>query len=145
MGYKASKVELSYEYVRLLPETDSAYVDFLKFKQIFGNEGNMIFFAVQDTDFFKLNKLNDWYELGNKIKTVDGVTGVISTAHCYNLLKDTAKKQFVTDKILSAKLNSQLDADSISALFHSLPFYKDFLYNDSSNVYLEDKYYKEYL
>ncbi|OFX24077.1 MAG: transporter [Bacteroidetes bacterium GWA2_31_9] len=136
MGYKASKVELSYEYVRLLPETDSAYVDFLKFKQIFGNEGNMVFFAVQDTAFFKLNKYNDWYELGNKIKTIDGVSGVISSAHCYELLKDTSKKQFVTEKILSAKLNSQLETDSISKLFHSLPFYRDFLYNDSSSVYL---------
>lgn len=130
MGYKASKVELSYEYVRLLPETDTAFLDYKKFKKIFGEEGNMIFLGVNDSNFFTLENYNDWYELGNKIKKIEGVTGVVSVAHSYTLLKDTAARKFITAKIPEKKLCSQTELDSISTLIKSLPFYKNILYND---------------
>ena len=35
MGYHASKIELSYEFAKILPSTDSAYTEYNNFKDLF--------------------------------------------------------------------------------------------------------------
>ena len=52
MGFQIPKVEMSYEYSNLLPATDSAYLDYLDFHEKFGQEGNVMVFAIQDKDFY---------------------------------------------------------------------------------------------
>jgi len=59
MGYHASKIELSYEFAKILPSTDSAYSEYNNFKDLFGQDGNIMVIGIQDKDFFTIIKFND--------------------------------------------------------------------------------------
>ena len=40
MGYFASKVTLSYEFAKAIPVTNPKYLDYVAFRQKFGDDGN---------------------------------------------------------------------------------------------------------
>ena len=78
MGFQARKIQMSYESADLLPKTDSAYLDYTRFRETFGQEGNVMVFAIQDSGFYQLNKTNDWIQMGNDIKALQGVNALMS-------------------------------------------------------------------
>lgn len=136
MAYKASFVEMSYEYAKMLPIKDSSYQNHLYFKKIFGEESNVFVVGFQDTSLFTLEKFNDYKTFEEEVKNIEGVTGILSAGSAINLVKNKEIKQFEVDEIFNKEITSQEELDSLADVFHNLPFYKNLLYNDSSKVYL---------
>ena len=136
MGYKAQFVEMSYQYAALLPDDDPASIQHEQFKSTFGQEGNVMFFAVQDPDFYQLEKFNDWIALGDSLKSLDGIDAVVSIAHTYNIKKNKADKKFEFETIFPKKLKSQQELDSLAKVAESLPFYHGSLINQDSHTFL---------
>lgn len=136
MGYKARFVEMSYQYAALLPADDPASVEYERFKSTFGQEGNVMFFAVQDPDFYELDKFNDWIALGDSLHALDGVDAVVSLAHTWNIKKNKKDKKFEFDPIFPKQLESQQQLDSLAKIAESLPFYHGSLINQESNTFL---------
>ncbi len=136
MGYQAQFIQLEYEYAALLPETDSAYINYNDFKELFGEDGNVMIIGVQDSNFFELEKFNDWIKLGNSIKNFDGVVEIVSNARVFNLNKNQELRKFELKEIFPASINNQKDLDSMKAIFYSLPFYNGILYNQQTHVYI---------
>lgn len=136
MGYKARFVEMSYQYAALLPDDDPASVEYERFKNTFGQEGNVMFFAVQDPDFYELEKFNDWIALGDSLKALDGIDAVVSIAHTYNINKNKEEKRFEFQSIFPKKISSQVELDSLAAIAESLPFYQSSLINKETNTFL---------
>ena len=134
-GTQIPRVEMSYEYSNLLPSTDSAYLDYLAFHEKFGQEGNVMVFAVQDDDFFELDKLNDWIAMCDSLKAVDGVTALVDITHSYNLVKDTAARRFDILPIFPDRIESQRQADSLARVAENLPFYDGTLFNKERRIY----------
>ncbi len=58
MGFQSRKIEMSYEYAPLLPKDDPANLEYEKFVEEFGNEGNLIVLGVQDSLFFDIQHFN---------------------------------------------------------------------------------------
>ena len=94
MGFQARNIQMSYESADLLPKTDSAYLDYARFRETFGQEGNIMVFAIQDSNFYELDKINDWIAMGDSIKALEGVTALMSITHTFNLHKNTDLKKF---------------------------------------------------
>lgn len=136
MAYKASFVEMSYEYAKMLPIKDTSYQEHLYFKKIFGEESNVFVIGFQDSNFFELHKFNDYKAFESEIKKLEGVNGVLSVGSSINLIKDAEAKQFKAEQIFGKEINSQQQLDSLERIFSSLPFYQNILYNDSSKVFL---------
>ena len=136
MAFQARKIEMSYQYAPLLPVTDTTFLEQEYFLKTFGNEGNLIILGVEDKDFFKLNEFNAWLELSDSIACIEGVTNVFSIGQAYNLEKDTQEKVFRITPIFPKRVAYQTELDSLSKTFKSLPFYKDLLYNESTDAYL---------
>jgi len=136
MAYKAKDVSLSYEYAKMLPDNDSSSINYNNFKNQFGEDGTVLGLAVNDTNFFTLEKLNSWYELGNNIKEIDGVDEILSITHLYDLKKNKELKKFELEKVLAEKLKNQQEAEEFESKIQSLPFYNNFLLNDSAKTYL---------
>ena len=59
MGFQMRNIQMSYENADLLPKTDNAYLDYSRFRETFGQEGNVMVFAIQDSNFYELTKIND--------------------------------------------------------------------------------------
>ena len=94
MGYMASKVETSYEFAKLMPETDSVSIEYNMLVEEFGQASNTIVIAMEDPDFFKRKHLEEWLGLVDSLKLVDGITDVQSLTEAYGLEVDT-----ITEKL----------------------------------------------
>ncbi len=136
MGYFGSKVQMSYEFAKLLPDNDSTSIQYSNFKQIFGEDGSVFVIGIKEKDFFTPEIFNAWYAIGNKIKETDGVEDVLSVAHLFNLEKDEEQKRFNIVPVVKKMPQSQAEVDSIKNVILSLPFYKDYLYNDTTGATL---------
>ena len=135
-GWKATKVELSYEFAKILPETDSTYIQYETFKKQFGLDGTVMVIGVQDSDFFHLDKFNAWCDLGNNIKKIDGIEAVVSVGRLVNIIRNDSTHKFEIQPVITGKLNSQSEVDSIKNLIYSLPFYDRFILNKETHTHL---------
>lgn len=136
MGYNARKVSLSYEMVQMLPASDSTRILYSNFKDTFGEDGSVIFVGIQDTNFFKLNEFNDWYELTEEIQKIQGVEGIVSITKLYNLVKNDSLQKFDLLPVFNAKPASQAELDSLLNVVFSLPFYDGILFNKETHFTL---------
>ena len=134
MFYQATNVQISYEFASMLPESDSTYINYQKFKETFGEDGSVLFIGIQDTGFYELEKFNDWYDLSYRLKKLDGVQEVVSVTRLYYFEKNDSLKKFDFKQVVEQKPQTQQELDSIRTMILSLPFYKDLLYNDKTGV-----------
>ena len=135
MGFQARHIQMSYESADLLPKTDTAYLDYAKFRETFGQEGNIMVFAIQDSNFYDLAKINDGIAMGNNIKALKGVTALMSITHTFNLHKNTELKKFEIQPIFPHHISSKAELDSLSFIAENLPFYDGLLLNKQKHTY----------
>jgi uncharacterized protein len=135
-GYHALKVEMSYEYVSLLPKKDPAYKDYQRFVEIFGEEGNIIIIGIQDTAFFELGRFRKWGELSNELSQVEGVEDLLSVTNAYNLVRNTDEKRFEVVELFPDTISTQEELNKRVEVFRSLPFYRNLVYNPETNAYI---------
>lgn len=135
MAFQIRKVEMSYEYSNLLPATDSAYLDYVDFHEKFGQEGNVMVFAIQDKDFYELDKINDWISMCDSLKTLHGVVALVDITHSFNLHKDTIARKFDIRSIFPKHVKDQAELDSLVNIIENLPFYDGTLFNKEKDIY----------
>lgn len=113
MGWQATRIVMSYDFARTVPPEDPDLVYFNSFKEKFGEDGNIIAVGMMDSSVYTLDKFNALRELTNEIKTIDGVTEVISLPALKMIVKDTAQKNFNFQDIFPAAIASQAGLDSL--------------------------------
>ncbi|WP_430818940.1 efflux RND transporter permease subunit [Carboxylicivirga caseinilyticus] len=136
MGFQSRKIEMSYQYAPLLPEDDSTYLAYESFVETFGSEGNLVVIGVKNSDFFEVKEFNQWNELTQKLKEINGVTSVFSIGQTYELQKNTKEKRFEVKPIFPEQVKFQTELDSLKERFYELPFYDQLVYNKSKDAYL---------
>lgn len=135
MANQATRVEMSYEYSALLPASDTASLDSEKFKEVFGQESNMIILGVQDSTFYQKDKFNDWLALGDSLKKIKGIDARLSLAHSPNLVKNREKKCFDAKLLFPSHIDTQEQLDSLSKKAEALPIFQGTLLNKDSHTY----------
>jgi len=130
MGYQASKVRITFNGGKVLPVTDSAYIRYIEFKKIFGQDASTMVIGFKSPRIFDKDVFNDWNQVANHIQEIKGVKAVISVANLYNLEKDTAKHRFVLKPLVTHPLANNQAADSIKQLILSLPFYRGLILSE---------------
>src|ERR1041385_2272989 len=93
-AYKGSQIQLSYTYARTLPVDDPAYRDYVKFKELYGEDGNVMVIGFSDKNFYELKKFNAWYDLTREIKNIHGIQNVLSVANLYQLKRNDEQHKF---------------------------------------------------
>jgi len=138
MGWEGSKVQLSYELAKMLPSTDSTSIEYNEFQKEFGQsgDGGVSFVAVQDTNFYKLEHFNDWYDITHSLMKIKGVQQVVSEARVFTLVRDDSLHKFKFVNLVSKRPSTQEQVDSIRKVLYSLPLYAGRLYNKKTHVHL---------
>jgi len=136
MGFLGTKVKMSYELARMLPKSDSINIEYEKFKEEFGQDGSVMFVALQDPDLYNLEHFQDWYKLSNQVEGIDGVQGVVSTARVYQLIRNDSLKKFNFRPIVDHLPQTQAEVDSVKNIIYGLPLYVGRLFNPETNVSL---------
>jgi predicted RND superfamily exporter protein len=136
MGYKGKNAALSYENTSLLPEKDSTRIEYLKFKKLFGEDGNVIVIGAVNPDLFVLDQFNAWTDLANQIREIEGVQEVVSITRAINLIKNEETHQFSVLPLVDQKPTTQVQVDSLKNLIYGLKFYEGMLFNSETKATL---------
>jgi hypothetical protein len=136
MAYKGKNVTLSYENASLLPDKDTTRLEYLEFKRLFGEDGNVIVIGGIIPDIFTLDQFNAWTELGNQLREVDGVQEVLSISRAIHLLKNDSTHQFEIKPLVSRPLTTQAEVDSVKNILLGLKIYEGLLYNPHTKATL---------
>jgi len=136
MGYHASKIELSYEFAKILPSTDSAYAEYNNFKDLFGQDGNIMVIGLQDKNFFTMSKFNDWHNLSLDIKKIKGVENVIAITNVSKVAFDDSLHKIMFVPFLTLMPENQEQLNRVKLSLDSLPFYDGFVLNKETSAHL---------
>lgn len=136
MGYKGKDVKLSYENASLLPEKDSTRIEYQNFKNMFGEDGNVIVIGTVNPNLFQLDQFNAWTDLGNEIRKIDGVQEVLNIGRAINLVKNEETHQFSIVPVVPQKPTTQAKMDSLKSKILGLKFYEGLLYNTKTQATL---------
>jgi predicted RND superfamily exporter protein len=122
MGYFATQVKLSYEFTRAIPTDNIKYLEYQKFREKFGDDGNTMVFGIESKDFFSINIFNAAADFHKNLKKISGVNNVLSIPESVTLLKDSVGEKLIAKKIFNAPYTSQESLNTDKELFLSLPF-----------------------
>ena len=136
MGYFAIQVKLSYEFTKAIPEDNPKFVIYQDFVKKFGVDGTTMVVGFQTDSFFTAGIFNQVADLQKDIKTIPGVTEVLSVPNAYTIVKDSTASKFLPHKIFNAPYTSDSALAADRAVLESLPFYKNLMYNPSSHAYI---------
>jgi predicted RND superfamily exporter protein len=135
LGYQATHVQLSYDFVKAIPVHNPRYQEYLSFKQEFGEDGNLLVIGVQTDRFFETGFFKDYQTLVHHLQLIPAVENVLSIPTAVNLVKNNQTHRLQPAPVF----DSMAAADSLPAekdLFLSLPFYRGLLYNPATHTYL---------
>lgn len=134
MGYYARFAEIRYDFAKLLPSNDSTFIEYEKFKALFGEDGNVLFIGISDNNFYELSRFNAWYNLGEELRKLEGVEGVVSVADIRNMVRNDSLKKFELLPVIASKPQTQAELDSLKNILLSLPFYRNIVYNPQTGA-----------
>ncbi|MEI6021514.1 MAG: efflux RND transporter permease subunit, partial [Bacteroidota bacterium] len=136
MAYHALKVELSYEFAKILPANDSTFIDYQDFRKKFGEDGNVMVMGFADTNLFQLEKFKDWVEVNKQIKNIAGVKEILSIPTIFKLSKNDSLHKFQFVPLIQNPIQSQLEVDSLKKEVFAARFYEGIIYNRESGANL---------
>jgi uncharacterized protein len=136
MGFMATGLKISYDFNQMLPYSDSTSIEYHHFKEVFGEDGSVMFIGIKSDQLFSLDEFNDWWDLTYSIKAMEGVGEVVSLARIYQLEKDDSLRKLNFELVFLNKPRSQAELDSLKGIVLSIPFYQGFLLNKETGATL---------
>jgi predicted RND superfamily exporter protein len=136
MAYQASKIELSYQFARILPSNDPVEKEYQEFRKLFGEDGSVMVIGWQDPQLFEVNKFRDWYKLSQRIKETEGIKNVLSLANVYSAVRNDSLRQFNFVPVVGSIPSTQTEVDSIKKQILNLPIYEGLVLNSKTNATL---------
>ena len=124
MAWEAKDVEMTYDFAQVVRPDDPQMRYFQRFKQTFGEDGNVLVLGLQDSSVYKLGNFNELRILTDKLAQVPGVSGVLSVTKLIRLAKDTAAQRFVARPIFRTFPQTQQQLDSLMQVVNQQEFYK---------------------
>jgi len=136
MAWRASMVQLSYDFSRAIPTDNPKYKIYQEFKKKFGEDGNLLVLGIQTDKFFTEKIFNDYTALQRNLKNQFGVDDIIGIPSAINLVKAPETEKLKADTIFADRVLTKDEIDSSAKKFLNLPFYRNLLYNPETNTWL---------
>jgi uncharacterized protein len=136
MGWHASKVTISYEFAKAIPTNNPKYVEYMDFKQQFGEDGSVLVVGVGTNKFYDLKHFVAYKNMLDSIKKIAGVEGILGVPNAINLVKNIETEKLKAVPIFADSMLVPGLIDSAKAQFENLIFYKQLMYNPATNAYL---------
>lgn len=129
-------MRFTYTEANLLPDDHEINLEYFSFLDKFGEEGNLIVIAVQDSTFFTPEKFNAWNKLATDLSDIENVDLVAGIGNIQKLQRNDTKKAFDLTPFVNKEITTQEELDHLKKeLYYKLPFYNKFLYNAESNTF----------
>ena len=133
LGLEALDVRMGHNLANTLPENDSTMVVYRQFLDKYGADGRAIFIGMCDEQLFDLEHFQDYYDLNEKIRAIDGVTECLSVTRVYNIVKNDSVKKFNLVQVVNRRPETQAEVDSIREVIENLAMYEGLLFNSEKH------------
>ncbi len=128
-------MKFTFTEANLLPDNHPENILYKKFTDTFGEEGNVIVIAFQDSLFFTPEKREAWRTLNKKLEAFSEINLVLSTDNLQELVKDQKNQKFLLQEVpLAGASDAQALQKFKAKLFLELPFYENLLFEAKSNT-----------
>lgn len=128
-------IRISSTEANLLPENHSVNIEYNKFLKLFGEEGNLIILAVEDSTLFTPKNFNDWNQLTKKLNNIPEVDFTVAIGDIKELKKNVDEEKFDFVPLYSDEPKTQEEILKIKTeLFENLPFYDNILFNKKTGT-----------
>lgn len=128
-------IKFSYTEANLLPEDHIENIKYDNFLEIFGEEGTLIIFAVNDQEIFTPEKFKKWNQLAKQLDSFPEIDFSVSIGELKELKKDKENKRFEMVSLPEETFETQEGINTLKKhLFTELPFYNDLLFNKDTET-----------
>jgi len=135
MASQMQYMRFSNTEANLLPENHKINIEYDKFLELFGEEGNLIILATEDPSIFTPKKFNAWNALSKKLDSFSEVEFSIAIGDIKKLVKNTETESFDLAPLYDKIPETDEEVQAIkSELFENLPFFDNILFNKKSGV-----------
>ena len=128
-------MRFTFTEANLLPDNHPENILYKSFTKTFGEEGNTIVIAFQDSLFFTQKKREAWKLLNEKIEKFKEINFVFSTENVQEMIKNNKEGNFYLKKV-SDNLPPDFKPNEKfkEKLFLELPFYENLLFDKKSST-----------
>ena len=145
LGYKAfTALELDNKYGLALPKNSETTENYIKFKEMFGEDGGTLILALESKNLYTKENFNLWRELGLEIyRLSEGVNSVISEATIpfepiWNIRNNKEKRQFEIpselDTVSQELCKTDQGVKEIQSKLKKNPFFRELVYSKDGDV-----------
>jgi len=128
-----------------MPKDHPFNVAYDNFVDVFGEEGNLLIIAVNDSLLFDKTNFNAWIKLSDSFKSKKEVNNVLHVGNFPIISKNKLNKEFIIDSLINESFTSNKKiAEFKTLLFNDFPFYENILFNKKTEtiqtaIYLDKK------
>lgn len=134
MGYQAQFIQWSHNFKNVVPESDEDMIYFEQFKETFGEDGNLMVFAMEDSSIYSLEGFSDLYYLVRELEKLEGVDAVIGLPNLPILTKNIEQQKFDITRLFTSIPDSQAALDSLLIIAKTQTFYSGQLINPETGA-----------
>ena len=128
-------MRFSYTEANLLPKDHKINVEYDKFLELFGEEGNLIILATSDSTVFTPQKFNAWNNLSKKFDSFPEIDFTVAIGDIKKLKKNQEAQKFDVEPLYNKTPETLEEVLKIKTeLFENLPFFDNFLFNKKSGT-----------
>ncbi|MBO9700337.1 MAG: MMPL family transporter [Sporocytophaga sp.] len=136
MGYQAKKIEITYDFIKVVPDEDPDLIYFKEFQKTFGEDGNILAIGLKNDNLYEYKTFAKYQQLAKDLAKVEGVTGVIALPELMNFQKDTVNKKFAISPVFTKEVNSQAELDSLLKTAEGVKVYENLIFNKKTGATL---------
>ena len=126
-------MKMGHNIANTLPENDSTMVVYRQFLDKYGEDGRAVFIGMCDEHLFDLDHFQDYYDLNENIRAINGVSECLSVTRVFNLVKNDSVKKFNLVQVVNRRPETQAEVDSIREVIESLAMYDGLLFNSEKH------------
>ena len=128
-------MRFSFTEANLLTDNHPVNLAYTSFVEKFGDEGNIIVLAVQDSALFTKQGIADWSALTLSFQQEEAVASVVGIGTLEELKKNNAQQRFEMGPIANQQPKTDRQAGALKKnLFEKLPFFKGLLVSPKNEV-----------
>jgi len=136
MGYKATQVEMTYDFVKVVPKSDPDLQYFEEFKAQYGEDGNMLVLGMKDEKLYQLENFQRFYALCDNLKKVEGVKDVVSIPTLKTIAKNNEVRRFELTSVFNRMPENQAELDSLLKVASQVKIFENQIVNPETGATL---------
>lgn len=136
MGYQSKNIKWSYDLVNIVPDKDPDMAYFKKFRETFGEDGNIMALGVQDSSIYLLDNFKRFSELIYSLTEKEGIRDVLGLPNLRMLEKNIEQEVFEFKSVFEKFPETQKELDSLLSFVGVLKFYSGQLINEDNGATL---------